>query len=286
MTPLVSPNSPLHPFATGIAAPDMYRMSRAFVTHVHGLGLGPDGHRLLHALVHATCRDLPAWSPEIRQPEDGWRRPCLALRRVLGREAANGNRGLAAGARELLATGLFDLLGAAHRNSWLHWRFTDPALALLLDERRYGLLDARHLPALRSQMDFFLHAEVALVRRMRRPAFAFDLSPHAAPGGPGRRGWSAARTPVLQALRRCAAAQGMTMIVALEGTGYLPGIDQVHVRIRRPGSAWTVRELARIRPTTRRCLVVDGTGHTEIPPRDLAPALQALEGAGWRRRAA
>ncbi|MCB1314228.1 MAG: hypothetical protein KDK29_21050, partial [Sedimentitalea sp.] len=139
---------------------------------------------------------------------------------------------------------------------------------------------------LRSQMDFFLHAEVALVRRMRRPAFAFDLSPHAAPGGPGRRGWSAARTPVLQALRRCAAAQGMTMIVALEGTGYLPGIDQVHVRIRRPGSAWTVRELARIRPTTRRCLVVDGTGHTEIPPRDLAPALQALEGAGWRRRAA
>ena len=49
---------------TGIAAHDMYRMSGLFMRDFGLLSLPTDAHRLIHAILHATCRRLPEWSPD------------------------------------------------------------------------------------------------------------------------------------------------------------------------------------------------------------------------------
>lgn len=261
---------------TGIAADDMYRMSKAFCGHVHRLRLSINALRLLHALLHATCRDLPRWSTCAMQPAEGLRRPSLALRRVLGLETANGNRDLTAGAKELRGSGLFDMIGYAHGHTWLCWRLTDDALAFIFDDRRYGLFDARHLPSLRTITDFTMHSELAVVRRMRRGVFELHLD--SAPGG---RTWATGSRTIMTALRRGAGLQRLLLVVFLDCEGVMRGIDTMHVRAWRPGCTWTIRDLAKLNASTRRCLFVDGAGHVEVPIGALRGSLQKVAEDGW-----
>lgn len=195
------------PSERGIAPADMYRISWAFLAHVQGLGLSTHGHRLLHA----TCRDLDTWSPH-PSAQRGYRRPCISVRRILGTEATNGNRALTAGGLELPDSGLFDLIGMGHGRTWLCWRFTDSALALLFDDRDYGLFDASFLPALRTPVDFTVHSQVAMVRQMQRGTFTLGLESSLAVG----RTWSTDSKSIMAALQRCAAQQHLGVVVLLD----------------------------------------------------------------------
>ena len=108
---------------TGIATDDMYRMSRRFVDYLATLAWHLDTHRTFHALLHRTCRDLPAWSAEAVQPDEGYRVRAVRLRDSVGLRTVNGNRNLCAGVAELRSSGIFEWLGFIHGNEFIAWRF-------------------------------------------------------------------------------------------------------------------------------------------------------------------
>lgn len=263
---------------TGIAAADMYRISHDFVSALPALKLQTNAHRTLHALLHATCRALDNWDEDHIQPDQGFLQPCKALRKVVGLQAANCNRSLRDGVIQLKDTGIFDILVFAHDFSWLNWRFTDTILEQILDDRRYGLFDASILPALRSPLDFTLCSWVALVRRMRRPEFSIQVESLVAMLGRPDLPWCKIRNSFIKSLMIAAAHQNLSFFLLLKCEGYRRGIDTVDVRIKRPGSLWTVDRLAKVTPTTQKYLIVDASGFAEVKldnlEKDIASIIQ------------
>lgn len=249
---------------TAIAVPDMYRISQDFVSTLPGLHLQTNAHRTLHALLHATCRALSDWKEDHIQPEQGFLQPCKALRKIIGTEAANCNRSLRDGVIQLKKTEIFDILNFAHDFHWLNWRFTDTTLQQILDERRYGLFDASILPALGSPLDFTICSSVALVRRMRRPQFSIQVEKLAAMLETPDKRWCKVRKSFIKSLMTVGAHQNLIFFVLLKCEGYSRGIDTVDVRIKRPGSLWTIDRLVKVTPTTRNYLVVDASGVSEM----------------------
>lgn len=160
---------------TGIAAADMYRMSRSFRDNCSVFSLTTNGHRVLHALLHRTCRDLPHWDADVQQPGEGHRARCKVLRHTLGLERPKGNRDLRAGISDLIGTNLFEWIGFCHRNSWLSWRFDDAVLSSILEGDSYGLLDASALRMFRTVLDYQVFNHVSVVRRTRKPEFTIPL---------------------------------------------------------------------------------------------------------------
>lgn len=143
-----------HENLTEIEAGDMYRMSLEFCLQHSAHQLCLNAHRLMHALLHRTCRSLPEWSDCAMQPADGYRVPCKTIRAQLGLEKTKGNRELHEGVAALASAGIFGSLCFLHGNEWISWRFNDDVLALLLEQQVYGLLDASALSLLKKANRF------------------------------------------------------------------------------------------------------------------------------------
>lgn len=121
----VSPAKQVDDNPTGIASADMYRASASFLRNLQQHRLQSDGYRLLHVLLHATCRAMPVWSPtNCVQPAQGFMQPCINLRRILGTERANCNRSITQGIEELRDLKIFDHLNYIHDHHWIWWRFS------------------------------------------------------------------------------------------------------------------------------------------------------------------
>ncbi len=268
--------------ATGIAAPDMYRMSKIFCDDVSVLPMSVNGQRVLHALLHRTCRALPAWSPEIRQPPDGHRAKCMALRHTLGLEKARGNRDLTAGVANLNETNIFEMINFQHGNTWLTWRFNDAMLRTILDGDRYGLLDASALRTFRKVADYQIFGQVSVARRTRKAAFKIDMTQTGIWTEKVHARWSDVSAVMIEAIRLSCASYGLTAVVLLEGRGSLAGIDTVVVRLRRPGGLWSASAIAKCSSWTRHCLVIDGSRHIRVTPTDLPSVVEAVKKVGWR----
>ncbi|MFZ3585106.1 hypothetical protein ACOI1H_23665 [Loktanella sp. DJP18] len=285
--PIINPGATAHTPISGagptdIATDDMYRMSRLFVEPCSAVPMSLNGHRLLHALLHRTCRDLPEWSAEVRQPPDGYRAPCAALRRTLGLESDNGNRNLAPGIADLRQTNILDVLEFGHQNAWLTWRFEDAMLRTILDGERYGLLDASALRKFGSVADFQIFSLVSVVRRTRKAAFTFEVQQAGIWTGKPEARWSDVSAVIINAIRLSCAHYGLTAVVLLEARGFLAGIDTVVVRLQRRGGLWTASGIAKCSVWTRACVVIDPAGHTRVASADLPDLVARLSKTGWR----
>lgn len=111
---------------------------------------------------------------------------------------------------------------------------------------------------------------------MRRGAFGLGLD-NAAQG----KTWATCSRTILTALRQGAAHHRLFLVVFLDCTGAARGIDMLHVRAWRPGCTWTIRDLAKVSATSRRCLLVDGAGHVEVEIGALRDSLHRVADAGW-----
>lgn len=268
--------------ATGIAADDMYRMSRHFCEGYGVLPLSVNGHRLLHALLHRTCRGLPEWSSDVRQPPGGHRARCVVLRRTLGLERSKSNRDLIAGIADLSETNIFEALEFEHKNTWLTWRFDDAILSCILNGSSYGLLDASALRTFRKGIDYQIFGQVSVVRRTRKAQFALTVEQVGLWMEMENARWSDVSTALLNAIRLSCAHYGLTAVVLLEGRGYLAGVDTVVVRLRRPGSFWSASELSNCSVWTRRCLLIDGSAQLRVTPAGLPDAVKRAKAVGWQ----
>ncbi|WP_340110605.1 hypothetical protein [Pikeienuella sp. HZG-20] len=280
--PDIATTSPKDAVETGIEADDMYRMSKLFVEHLCQLPLPVNVHRVLHGLLHRTCRDLPDWSPRARQPEEGYRARCVVLRKSLGLCGANGNRDLVAGVEAIRHLGFFQAIGFDHGNEWLVWRFHDDLLSAILDNAVYGLLDASALCRLKRPTDYQIFCLTSIVRRMRKPTFTFTVPDAAIWIDKETIRWSDVGAGVIKALMLSCRHYGLTACVLLHRRGMLRGIDTIEVRLRGPGSLWSMAVLAKLHPATEKCVLVDGSGRMDVNRGDFPELVRELRSAKWR----
>jgi len=267
---------------TGIAAENMYRMSRLFQDNCSLLPLSVNGHRVLHALLHRTCRDLPYWSSSAQQSPEGYRAKCVVLRRTLGLEAVKSNRNLQLGIADLNETDIFESIGFLHRNAWLSWRFNDSTLSFILAGDSYGLLDASALHTFRTVVDYQVFNHVSVVRRTRKPTIEITLEQIAIWTDRENARWADVSASFLDALKLSCAHYGLTAVVLLEGRGYFAGIDTVVIRLRRAGSLWTTSDLSKSSVWTQVCLLIDRTKKLRVSPAGLPDAVQRAKAVGWK----
>ncbi|MCO8146388.1 hypothetical protein NHN26_14260 [Rhodovulum tesquicola] len=272
---------------TDIQSDFMYRIPRGFHEYVVDLELDLDALRLLHALIHATCREVRNWyRNNFELPAGGHARACVAIKTLLGTAAANDNRSLTRGAEILRQTWLFDVLSFEHRCRVVRWKFSDIAEAWLFRDDEYGLFDIRRLADLRTALALRLHTEVGLVRRMRRPQCAFavpDLCAELRAGGVPS--WARLRKPFVGSLQKIAARENMRFVVLLHWQYVLPGIDTVIIRAEHMHSTWQRPQLfkrPRGRGQTTRALVIDATTVRDVALTNLPDAVEPV--AAWRAR--
>ncbi len=267
---------------TGIAAQDMYRMSGLFMCDLGLLSLPTDAHRLFHSILHATCRRLPEWSPDARQPVEGYRARSVVLRGTVGLRARNCNLNLRDGIACLASSEIFDWLGFEHGNEFICWRFKDNVLSAILDQQSYGLLDAGGLPSLKNATDYQIYGLSSLVRRMRKPEFSFTVAHAAIWADHDIPAWSAISSKVVTALRRSCKHYRLTAFMLLERHGDLRGVDAVTVRFWRPGCCWKTVALAYTPGSTVKCIAVDGSDDVTVQPHAFPALLERLRGVRWR----
>lgn len=266
---------------TGIEADDMYRMSRGFISDVAASNISTNSLRVLHALAHATCRRLSGWSEDHRQPEEGYLVASRVLKERLGLVRANCNRDLLAGAEESDLTTVLDWLEFRHGTEWLSWRFNDRALAYMLENSTYGLLDASGLPTLKRPIDFHLFGLMSLHRRMRTAKFEITV-PEMWPWiKADRADWSYLRRPFIAALQKSCSIYNLNTVVLLSCHGNLRGIDTIQIRLRSAGSLWSVERLGKTDPMVRKCVIVGPQATHECLPQRLPDTLTALRAFRW-----
>lgn len=270
--------------STGIDADDMYRMSLEFCLQLGAHQLCLNGHRLMHALLHRTCRSLPEWSECVTQPDDGYRMPCKTVRAQLGLEKTKGNRELHEGVEALASAGIFEILCFLHGNEWISWRFDDDVLALLLEQHVYGLLDASGLSLLKKPVDFQLFNHVSVRRRMRKARFTISVPDVAYWIGQEQPSWSNVSSPFVEALRKSCEIYSLTACIMLRCSGHSRGIDTIEVRLRRRGGLWSPATLAQGGPSVAKCIVMDSSGHRTLRPVDLEAFLDRLKSVRWDLR--
>jgi hypothetical protein len=269
--------------ATGIPSDRMYRIAEPLRWMLDQVELSDAEIRLLHVLLHATCRRTDDWyRGTALQPDAGYRASCMDLRRRLGLEASNSNRVIRDTLPRLAATGLFQEIRLAHRNRKLVWRFADDTFAALFSDSDYGLLDIAALATLKSRFDLDLWVHLAIVRRMNAPRIAFPLEDlYALRDSQGALAWSDLRKPFLGALHKIAALHEMQVVLLLDWEGRLPGIDRVLLRLRHAGTSWRYEALGKTYLDTVRVIVLDATMRAELKPEALPGALQALRKVRW-----
>lgn len=267
---------------TGIVADDMYRMSGLFMNDLAKISLPTDAHRLLHGLLHATCRKLPKWSPDVDQPVEGYRARSVVLRSTVGLRARNCNLNLQDGIVYLASAEIFDWLYFNHGNEFVCWRFKDNVLSAILDQPGYGLLDASGLPSLKNVTDYQIYGLTSLVRRMRKPEFTFTVAHAAIWADHEIPTWSAVSSKVVTAIRRSCEHYGLTAFMFQERHGDLRGVDAVTVRFWRPGCLWKTAALARVPGPTVKCSAIDRTGSVSVLPEAFPALLKSLPKSQWR----
>lgn len=269
-----------------IPSDQAYRLTETAVAMIHGQALQPAGCRLWHALIHHTLRRSDTWfDPGTPQVAGGYRARCTDLRDVLGIAASNCNRALAAGLAELQAGGLFERIGFLHGNTWLAWRFTEAAFAALYSGLRYGHCDARHIRDLRTMADLVLHAELAIIRGMRKPEVSLDVPALAQLLHSSRPNWEGISGQVLAALARIIARDGPQAVLLLGAEGRLPGIDTIHVRLWYRGNAWSRAQFGQVKKYTRRALVLDGRHWRRLRTEELPAAIAGIRESARRSSA-
>lgn len=260
-----------------IPSDQLYRLTETAVAMMHGQSLKPSGLRLLHALIHHTLRRSDTWfDPETQQPEEGYRAQCTDLRAVLGIDGSKCNRALAAGLAELAVGGLFETIGFLHKHTWLAWRFTETAFAALFYGIRYGRCDARHVQDLRTQADLVLHAELAVIRRMRKPETTFDVSVLARILHSRKQTWEGISRQVLPALARIITRDGPLAVLLLDAEGWLPGIDTLHLRLWYRGNIWSQAQFGKVNETTREILLLKDEAWLRLKPHELPDAVTTV----------
>lgn len=274
----VSPANQADDNPTGIASADMYRASASFLRDLEQHRLQSDGYRLLHVLLHATCRAMPVWSPtNCVQPAEGFMQSCITLRRILGTERANCNRSITQGIEVLKDLKLFDHLNYIHDHHWICWRFSDAAMESIFDDCSYGLFDSKILPTLRLPVDYFLHSQVAIVRRMRKPVFTIHAELVSEILGKAKQPWCDLRSSFMKALRLSAAHHDLTMFVLQKCEGFSRGIDTIEVRVYRRGSIWNADNLSRISTFTRKYHAVHADGVVQLNLNNLREEISMVQ---------
>lgn len=174
----------------------LYRMSKDFFDTIDRLALGHRGRRLLHGLIHATCKKNDDWHSRHVLPLGECRVACQVLRQRLDMKGSD-NRSLAAGLEELRRSGIFNVLTFCNERQWLAWQMTDVAYACLFTDPQYGYgyFDIQDVKVLRTVMDFRLHDRFGVIRAQKRPETAFIID---APGP----NWETQRRSFVRALQR------------------------------------------------------------------------------------
>ncbi len=270
---------------TGIAADDMYRMSGLFMHDFTALSLPTDAHRLFHALLHATCRRLPEWSPDVRQLDEGYQARSVVLRAGVGLLKRNCNSNFQVGIAALTPVGIFDWLEFDHGNEFICWRFKDNVLSTILDQGIYGLLDASGLRNLKNATDYQIFSLASRARRMKTPEFSFTVRHAAIWAEKDSPAWSSVNSRIFCALRHSCDHYGLTALMLLERRGDLRGIDTVTVRFWRPGCCWKMAGLARTPRSTGstvKCIAIDSSGQVTVQPKAFPALLERLRRARWR----
>lgn len=272
---------------TDIPSDFMYRIPRGFHAHVVALELNLDALRLLHALIHATCREVPNWyRNDFAFPGAGFARASTDIKALVGPVRSNDNRSLKRGVEALRKTWLFEFLSFVHGSRVVRWQFSDKAKAWLFRDDTYGVFDIRSIADCTSAFAVRLHTEFGLVRRMRRPQCAFAVPDLCAElRADGVPSWERLRKPLVQALQKIAAREGMRFVVLLHWQYVLPGIDTVVVRAEHLHSNWQRPQLFKRpkgRGQTTRALVIDATTVRDVALKDLPDAVEPV--GAWRAR--
>ena len=259
--PTSSKPPPLAQIAASIPRDRLYRLSLPFLMSVQQLGLGHHGLRLLHALVHATCRQTESWHKPHPRPPEGSLLPCQDIRRRLDLKSAD-NRILMTGCESLINCGLLDVLEFRNDNRWLAWRWTEASYEWLYSEPHYGYgyFDIVDIARLRTVWDFLIHDQLGVGRARTRPEFSIRLAVNMS--------WETQRRTIIRALQRSAALYGCSLVVLLECHGSRIGIDTAIVRMRLPHTRWGSKTLAKRSvecASLRRVLLIDAERLEEVP---------------------
>lgn len=238
----------------------LYRMSKDFFDTIDRLALGHRGRRLLHGLVHATCKKNDDWHSRHVLPLGECRVACQVLRQRLDMKGPD-NRSLAAGLEELRRSGIFDVLTFCNERQWLAWQMTDVAYACLFTDPQYGYgyFDIQDVQVLRTVMDFRLHDRFGVIRAQKRPEAAFAMN---APGP----NWETQRRSFVRALQRTAKLYDSGFVVLLECHGSRNGIDRVVTRMHLPHTRWgdAIAKRSDEAAQMRKVLLVDATRCHEL----------------------
>lgn len=226
------------PTPTEIPREARYQLSQPVLHYVNGVKLSLHGLRLLHAILHVTCRKVPDWHRlAVDQPEEGDWRACIELRRVLGFEGSNCNRSIATGVAELQASGLFDWIALLEGNRDLTWRLRDGLFAMNFETTPYGLLDIRKVATFSRAVDLRVYAELAVVRRMRQPQMALSI-PACAGLLDRAPEWHRMRNDVVLSIQRSIEIFGGDCLALLERRRPGRSVDTITIRLRCNRRSW------------------------------------------------
>lgn len=251
--------TPVASIAASIPRANLYRLSRPFFTIAHSCGLSHRALRILHGLIHGTCRECDAWHGPCAIPINTKLIACRELRRRVGIRDRD-NRTLAVATEELIASGLFDILEFHNNRHWLKWRLTDEAFFQLFSEPEagFGYFDLRDMPQLRTVADFQMHDSLGICRAMRKPSVRITIASHES--------WEVSSRGLIKALHRTAGLFDCGFVVLLESCGSRIGIDGITVRMRLPHTRWGGQIVKRSDDTAqiRKVLLIDALRREQL----------------------
>ena len=137
------------------------------------------------------------------------------------------------------------------------------------------------LPRLKSPTDYQIYCQASLARRMRKPRFAFPVRQPGIWVDREDARWSDISGGVIRALRVSCDHYRLTACLLLDRRGTLRGIDTAEVRLRRPGSLWSAKDMSKLNPETEKILVIDGSDCRTVRRNDFPAFVEKLRDAHW-----
>ncbi|MFU8866127.1 MAG: hypothetical protein ACNA7O_19650 [Rhodobacterales bacterium] len=260
--------------AVHIPRDNRYRLPHGFVSQMQLHRLGADALRLIHAMLHATCRDNPDWTNTTSYvtPEDGYKLRLSALHTTIGPARSNDCRSYLRGIAVLRKSGLFDFIDVLHNGQVLHWNYGENFLELLFADDRYGLLDIAAIGELKRAVPIALYTEICLRRWMPMPSFELNVDALCALQGPGNKSWGRVRAPFIAALQAIAARENMQFFVGLQWRYRLSGVDMLKLCILHEETRWTPSRLCKLGPNARGALIVTAQDVQRLHVAEVTPA--------------
>lgn len=251
-----------------------YRLPRCFLQQTQPDRFGVDALRLLHAMLHATCRDNPNWSTNTtyQAPVDGYKLSLSALHKTIGPARSNDSRSYLRGIAVLRESGLFDFIDVLHNGQVLNWYYAGNVLQWVFADDQYGLLDIATIGELKRALPIVLYTEFCLRRWMPRPSIRLRVEELCALLGTGHMSWGRLHVPFIKALQAIAARENMEFFVVLEWRYQLSGIDTLNVRILHEETRWTPTPLCKLGPHARGALIVTAQDVQRLQVAEVTPA--------------